>query len=294
MSLKTAKTNPEFDDYNRPNLDNLAIRLKTLGVAFYITRDERYYSAFCKQLNAWFFDKETYMEPSMEYAQVIKGHNHNKGTVYGLVDLNQFTPVIESIFLVQMEKDLGEELNRRLQGWFSSMLAWVINDGRLEQLKKTPNNIISSLYVCFLEITRYTGNIEEAETLVKEYTDVVLNTQIDKEGKQPAELKRVSGFGYSVSNLVNILDFCLIMEQMGHTYYKDNQKKIDSAFSYLMQFVGNHEAFPYVQNGNWEWYEKRFERNLSRLGRLSSRKSKVKRAALTINISGESVLNYVY
>lgn len=292
--IRDGQTNPEFNDFNRPNIDELSYRLKALCVAFYITQKDKYYNAFCKQLKAWFVDKSTYMKPCMEYAQVVQGHNNNRGAAYGLVDLNQFTPVIESVFLVKQQKDIDEGLDNEIKLWFSSMLGWVLNDKRWKQLLQKPNNIVSSLYVCFLEMARYTGNLEEAESLVKEYTDVVLNTQIEEDGKQPAELRRASGFGYSVSNLVNIVDFCLITEQMGIHYYKDNQKKIDSAFTYLMQFIGNHEAFPYMQTGNWEWYERMFERNMSRLGKLSSQKSKVKRTGLSINVSEESVLNYVY
>ena len=292
--IKDGLLNPEFGDFNRPNLDKLANCQKTLSVAYYITEDEKYYNAFCKQLDAWFLAKSTYMKPTMEYAQVVQGHNNNKGMEHGLVDLNQFTPVIESILLIKQIKDIETSLEQGIIAWFSSMLDWALKDKRWERLKQTPNNIVSSLYVCFLEMARYIGRIDIAEILANEYTEYVIDAQIDEEGKQPAELSRVAGFGYSVSNLVSVVDFCLVMEQAGIHYYRKNQRKIDSAFSYLLQYVGNEEAFPYTQNGNWGEYENRLERNVTRLSRLSAKRSKVKRKGASMDLSKESVLNYVY
>lgn len=292
--IKDGQSNPEFGDFNRPNIDKLAINLKTLCVAFYITKDNKYYEAFCGQLDAWFINKSTYMKPNMEYAQVVQGHNDDKGTEHGLVDLNQLTPVVESILLLKQVKDLDAELNTGMIVWFSTMLDWVLNDKRWEKLKQTPNNIITSLYVCLLEMARFTGNLGVAEKLANEYTNFVLVAQIDEEGKQPAELLRAEGFGYSVSNLQSIVDFCLVMEHSGMHYYKKNQKKIDSAFAYLLQYVGNKDAFPYKQNGNWSEYENRLKKNIVRLSRLPSKRSRIKRATISGSLPKESVMDFVY
>ena len=292
--IRDGMSNPELKDYNRPNIEELATRLKSFSVAYYITHDEKYYDAFCKQLESWFLDDKTYMLPSMEYAQVLPGKNENRSAANGLLELNHFTPAIESIYLLQYVRELNPKTAERIQIWFSDMLKWTLNDKRWESIKKSPNNIVSSVYVTLLEMARFTNNDRIADSLSREFTEMVINSQIDEEGKQPAELRRVAGFGYSVGNLCHVIDCCLIMEQAGIHYYKENQKKIDSAFEFLLQFVGNQEAFPYSQKSNWEGYEQKLERNVSRIRRLSSNNSRVERLSKSIILEHESISNYIY
>lgn len=294
--IKDGKTNPEYKLYDLPGLELLRDRIKLLSVAFYITRDKRYYNAFVKQLRVWFLENETYMEPNLEYAQVQPGKNDNKGMSYGLVDLNRFTPVIESIFLVRSVKKMDKKTVQGLEQWFGEMLTWTLNSKQWKSVVRGNNNIVAALYVTLVEIARFTGNKAILEKLSNEYKDKVLDVQIDDEGKQPAELKRTIGFGYAVGNLNNIIDFCLIMEQAGIHFYRDNQQRIDSAFEYLMQFVGNHEAFPYQQIQGWESYEAKLERNAGRLKRLSGSKSMIYDYAKAVKNkpSNEKIMNYVY
>lgn len=292
--IKDGKSNPEWKDYNRPQLQKLADRLKNLSVAYYITRDLKYYDSFNKQVDVWFLDEDTYMYPNLEYSQVQLGKYGNKGAPYGLVDISYFTPIIESMFLVNTVKQADADRRKKMKKWFSDFADWVLNDTRWEKIKKSTNNIVSTVYVSLIEMARFTDNVNLVERLSEEYTKNVLDAQIDEVGKQPAELRRASGFGYSVGNLSHIIDFCLIMELSGVHYYKENQKKIDSAFEYLIQFLGNKEAFPYKQNGGWERYEKKLENNISRIKRLASKRSSVTRMARRKINTQESIMDYVY
>lgn len=293
--IRDGQTNPEWDFYDLPKLDMLSSRMKTLAIAYYITKDIKYYDAFSRQLNAWFLDEATYMEPNMEYAQVQPGKNKNKGMAYGLVDLNRFTPLIESIFLVQNVKKLDRKITQGLKQWFAEILEWTLSSEQWKTVAQSNNNIVAALYVTLVEMARFTGDKSTIRNLSEEYNEKVLDVQIDEEGKQPAELRRTVGFGYAVGNLNNIVDFCLIMEQAGVHFYRENQKKIDSAFEYLLQFVGNHEAFPYQQIQEWESYEAKLERNVGRLRRMKSNDSGLHRYSRAgKGIKNETVLNYVY
>lgn len=290
--IRDGETNPEWEHYDAKKLDILCSRIKTLGTAYYITRDKKYYDAFCIQLKIWFLAPTTYMKPNLEYSGVQPGKNENKGMAYGLVSLNRFTPIIESILLVQSVNKLDNELLHGLEMWFADMLAWTLKSKQWES--QGNNNIITSLYTALVEMAIFTGDNATINKLAGEYKERILDIQIDDDGKQPAELKRTIGFDYSVSNLNNIIDFCLIMEQAGIHFYSDNQKKIDSAFEYLMQFVGNHEAFPYQQIQGWDGYEKKLMRNISRLSRLKSNKGRRFGNTSQSKFEVNDVLNYVY
>lgn len=287
--------NPERENYDRPKLTELSNRAKFLSVAFYLTEDSLFYDSFLANLRAWFLDSLTYMSPNFEYAQVSKGKRNNKGQPYGLVDMTSFTPVIESILLVNSVREIGKEDITGLKEWFSSFLDWVLGSYQWQIASMSNNNITTGCYVAMMDMARFTGNKQLVRRIKRGYTRLVLKVQIDNDGKQPAELKRTNGFGYSVGNLRHIIDFALIMETMGVHYYKKNQRSIDSAFEYLIQFIDNHDSFPYQQINKWDHYEELLRENASRLQRLSSNQSAVTDYSRGISLDYSSdILDYVY
>ncbi len=293
-TIRDGVTNPEFNDFDLPKLELLRDRLKTLSVAYYVTRDRRYLAAFISHLNTWFLNNETYMKPNMAYAQVQPGANGNMGMSYGLVELERFTPIIESICLVQTATNLDRQTRKGIKKWFKEILSWTLNSKQWYLESKGTNNIVAGLYVTLVEMARFTGDSKTIKKLGEEYKERILDVQIDEEGKQPAELKRTIGYGYSVGNLNNIVDFCLIMENAGVHFYEENQTVIDRAFGYLFQFEGNRSAFPYQQKAGWDHYERMLKRNAARLTRMSSRTPNRRTLSQDVESDKESILEYVY
>lgn len=286
--------NPERNDYDRLKLKELADRLQQLSVAYYISENEEYYNSFVNNLTTWFIDTLTYMAPNFEYAQVLKGKDDNKGRPYGLVEMEDFTRIIESVYLINNVRLLDEKIISSLQLWFASFLNWVVNSRQWEKQSKSNNNIVTGCNVALLEMSLFTGNKKMAKQIVENNKNSILK-QIDDEGKQPAELRRTKGFGYSVYNLRKIVDFALIMDQLGDRFYKKNQRKIDAAFEYLLQFDGNYETFPYQQINGFEIYEKQLKKNMVRLTRLKSRKSKIMEEAKGMSrVMTKNIVSFVY
>lgn len=292
--IKDGITNPEFSDFDLPKLELLRDRMKTLSVAYYVTQDRRYLDAFTNHLKVWFLDKETYMKPNMALAQVQPGANDGKGMSYGLVELERFTPIIESICLVQTVTGLDKQTKKGIKNWFKEMLRWTMNSEQWALESGGTNNVVAGLYVTLVEMARFIGDKKTIRRLGNEYKEKILDVQIDEEGKQPAELKRTIGYGYSVGNLNNIVDFCLIMENAGVHFYEENQNVIDKAFGYLFQFEGNRAAFPYQQKAGWEHYERMLKRNASRLTRMKARTPNRRVITNEVETDKESIMEYVY
>lgn len=293
--IKDGQNNPEYAEYDGEALDKLAYRLKHLCTAYYITGDKEYKRAVEKQLKVWFWDKKTRMFPNFEYAQVLPGHNNNKGQSYGLAELSRFTVILESIMLFDYSKGLNRKEKRKLKAWFNAFQEWLLQSRQWHIISKVnDNNIISSSYLALVEMSLFVGNKRVADKLARDYKEKIIDAQIDDEGKQPAELRRTVGFGYSVGNLEEIIRFCLVMENLGVPLYKENQDKIDKAIDYLYQFVDNHDAFPYQQTVSWSWYEDRLRKIITRLPRLSSNQTKTKIMAEKIEWKEGSILDVVY
>ena len=115
---KDGKTNPECNLYDRASLSIMSKRCQNLCVAYYLTKDEKYYDAFIRQIKAWFIDEETYMYPNFEYAQVIPGRNENKGRSTGYIGAYPFNSVLESIRLTNAIKEIDSQTLKSLKKWF--------------------------------------------------------------------------------------------------------------------------------------------------------------------------------
>ncbi|HYJ87985.1 MAG TPA: alginate lyase family protein [Pyrinomonadaceae bacterium] len=77
-------TNPDnFTDHRRC-LMRLSVQVPALAAAWKITRDRRYAQHAARHLRAWFMDEQTRMNPSLQYAQAIKGRVTGRGI--GIID----------------------------------------------------------------------------------------------------------------------------------------------------------------------------------------------------------------
>ena len=76
-------SNPELEKYDRNRLGDTANRIATLSLAWYFNGDEKYAEKAVELIRVWFLNKETCMNPHMDYAQVTRGR---KGDMAELSD----------------------------------------------------------------------------------------------------------------------------------------------------------------------------------------------------------------
>src|ERR1051326_9195367 len=72
-------TNPDNFVAHRQLLIRFSRIVGSLASAYVVTRDERYVQQAFRHLNAWFVNSETRMNPSLLYAQAIKGRFTGRG-----------------------------------------------------------------------------------------------------------------------------------------------------------------------------------------------------------------------
>lgn len=261
--------NPEVSDYDVASLDDMCKRLRVLSIAFFLTEKEEYYQAYLKQLRAWFINRRTYMTPQLEYAQVIKGHNRNKGSGAGLVTVDNFHTVLESFRLVDMIKPVDRRTKRKTVNWFSQFLNWMLCSDLGSTARKGNSNIALLYDVAALDIALFVDNKEVVKYLSDEFRRKRLEKQIKPDGSQPNELSRSKAFSYSIYNLTHIIDFCIIQESTGNEYYSQNKEIIDSATLFLTKYLGNQDKFKYSQiSTSWTSCEHSLRMQVYRLKRL--------------------------
>ena len=78
-------SNPELERYDRNKLSDMASRVTTLSLAWYLSGNEQYARRAVEQLKVWFLNKDTRMNPNLNYAQVAPGRYEGRGRCYGVI-----------------------------------------------------------------------------------------------------------------------------------------------------------------------------------------------------------------
>src|SRR3954465_13909924 len=96
---KDGLTNPDNFVAHRLAMIRLSTHVATLTAAWRITGDAKYADHALTHLRAWFIDKDTMMNPNLQYAQAIKGITTGRGI--GVIDTIHLIEVAQSASLLQ-------------------------------------------------------------------------------------------------------------------------------------------------------------------------------------------------
>ena len=120
---RDGQTNPDNFVAHRHAMIRFSTLVGNLTSAYLLTKDRKYIDAALTHIRAWFIDEETKMNPSLFYAQAIKGITTGRGI--GIIDTIHLIEVVQS--LLQMEKRglLSEEDLEGTKQWISGYLTWI-------------------------------------------------------------------------------------------------------------------------------------------------------------------------
>lgn len=259
---KDGEINPKYKEYDMPRLDKLTTYLRYLSVAYYLTSDGRYFEALCRQLDTWFINKETRMNADFEYSQFIPGINNGKGSSAGIIDAYNFNDVIEAIRLTNTVKNIGKKRGKAIRKWFRDFAGWMKKSDIGKGEAKMPNNHGTAYDITLYNMSAFAGQTCTCKKILKNFTALRIDPQIQSDGTQPLELMRTRAFHYSVYNLTHIIDFAILLGNEGKTF--SGTTKTAAALEYLAQFIGRQEEFPYKEIGNWQESENMLKHELKR------------------------------
>lgn len=260
------KSNPEIAELDRDRLATMCGRVQTLVLAWYFCRDERFAQKAVEQLRTWFLNKDTRMNPQMEYAQIVRGANGDKGRSYGLIDGYSFIEMLEAVQLLSESKSYTKQDDAQLKEWFSKFLNWYLNSEQGKGESRATNNHSLAYHVQVVAYALFCGNMELADKYINNFTKERVFKQIEPDGKQPRELRRTLAFGYSEFNLHHMIDLFLLARKRnmniddmtspdGRNFYK--------AVDFLVPYVGqSKDKWPYQQISEWDEKQQDFCKDL--------------------------------
>lgn len=265
---RDGESNPELKQFDRDRLGLFASRLRTLSGAWLLSHNPEYARKAVAMLRTWFLNKKTRMNPNATYAQMVPGRYNGLGRPEGVLDTYSLLAAVDAALILEQESYLSKKDMEALRGWFAEYVAWLKSSesGQGEFAAKNNHGVAFDVQAAIFAL--FAGDEAYARELVEGFAERRLEAQIEADGKQPRELKRTTGFGYSVFNLSHLLDMCFVARTMGIDLYDQADGAIDRAIGYLIPFLGNQAAFPYQQIKNWEKVEQDLANQLLRASQL--------------------------
>lgn len=238
-------TNPENFVDHRKAMIRMSRIVGCLASAYKITGDEKYVKSAFGHLEAWFANPETIMNPSLLYAQAIKGRFTGRGI--GIIDTIQLMDVAQAILVMENARCIDHEKIATIKEWFTEYLEWLMTHQYGRDEMNARNNHGTCWVMQAAAFARLTGNKEIIEFCRKRYREVLLPGQMAPDGSFPEELRRTKPYGYSLFNLDAMTMVCLILTDGDNdliNYSTPDGKSLKKGIDYLYPYVADKSRWP--------------------------------------------------
>lgn len=242
---KDGETNPEVKEYkDKEYMPKLCEVVQTLGLAYYFSGNNAYAQHAAKLVKVWFLDAATKMNPNLNYAQAMKGHNDGRGA--GMIDARHFVKLIDGIGLLQGTKAWSNDDDLALKQWFREYLNWMqTSKNGVDEMHAANNHGVfyEAQRMC---IALYLDSME----LAKKVADNVkgrIEKQIDANGFLPLEMERTTSLHYSTFAVEAFFLIAAMSEKTGTdlwNYTSPSGRSLQQAFNTLLPYYTNEK--------NWE------------------------------------------
>lgn len=262
-------SNPELEKMDRPKVAKMAQGVTTLSLAWYFSGDERYAEKATQLLRVWFLNKDTRMNPNLNYAQIVPGKFGGKGRCYGVIDAYSFVEMLDGVQLLEGSKSFTKKDSRGLKAWFSQFLDWILTSPQGIEEGNQKNNHATARDVQVVAYANYVGNKKVLEECLGQFYEKRIKAQIEPDGRQPQELRRTLAFGYSQYNLAHMIDVMQIAQHAG--YELQGLDLIRKATDFLTPYLGKDVSeWPYEQISDWEQKQRELAKDVYRLAIVMS------------------------
>jgi len=249
-------TNPDNFTDHRKAMVRLSQIVGSLASAYKITGDEKYVSRAFTHLKAWFADDATRMNPSLLYAQAIKGRFTGRGI--GIIDTIQLIEVAQAIRIMGNAKCVDAQLLADIKSWFTEYLNWLMTHPYSKDEMNAKNNHGTCWVMQVAAFARLTGDKAILDLCRIRYKEVLLPGQMAADGSFPEELKRTKPYGYSLFNLDAMTMVCMILSDKKSdliNYQTTDGRSLKKGIGFLYPFVADKSKWIYPHDvmywDNW-------------------------------------------
>ncbi len=238
-------TNPDNFVAHRQAMIRFSRIVGALASAYKITGDDRYVRQAFRHLNAWLVDTTTRMNPSLLYAQAIKGRFTGRGI--GIIDTIHLMEVAQGVLVMEKSKAADRRQVAAIRKWFADYLTWLTTHPYGKDEMAAKNNHGTCWVMQVASFAKLTGDKTLLDFCRNRYKTVLLPDQMAADGSFPLELRRTKPYGYSLFNLDAMTMICQILSAPADnlwTYQTSDGRSIRKGISYLYPFVADKAKWP--------------------------------------------------
>lgn len=239
-------SNPANFDAHRTALMRLSVQAPALAAAWILTKQRKYAEHAADHLRAWFLDKNTLMNPNLQYAQAIHGRVTGRGT--GIIDTLQLVEVFRGAKAIESAGVLSREEQQDLRHWVSEYLTWMTTSQYGRDERDTTNNHATCWVMQAAEFATFTGNAALQSDLRKRFKTVLLPGQMAPNGSFPRELGRSKPYSYSLFNLEVMSGVCQILSTPEDNLWKlqtSNGRSMAKGVAFMYPYIADKKKWPY-------------------------------------------------
>jgi len=216
-----------LEESDRTALQYMIDHTTCLSLAYTITNKRKFALKAYKNIKVWFLDKNTKMNPNMEYSQMY-GY-----LATGLIDFKDMYYLIDSIKLIY--KFFSDNEIKNLKKWFSDLLNWLTHSNHGKKESTRPNNHLTSLLILKFSIAFFIKDYNEM-LRIKTILPNLIDTQIDSYGHQIYEKTRPDTFHYYLFNLQLLITLVKLVYRVFPERHLIHNKKFKKAIEYMLPF----------------------------------------------------------
>ena len=240
-------TNPDNFVAHRKVMIRLSRIIGSLASAYVITGEEKYVDHAFRHLKAWFVDTTTMMNPSLLYAQAIKGRVSGRGI--GIIDTIHLMEVAQGILAMEnASAAVDKDLLIGVKNWFAQYLEWLMTHPYSKDEMEAENNHGTCWVMQVASFAKLTGNLKLMDFCRERYKTVLLPSQMAVDGSFPLELERTKPYGYSLFNLDAMATVCQILSTPTDNlweYETPDGKSIRKGIAFMFPYVKDKATWPY-------------------------------------------------
>ncbi len=206
---KDGMTNPDNFVGHRLIMRRFCVQMPALTAAYLVTKEDKYAKKATQHLRAWFVNEETRMNPSLQFAQAVKGVSTGRGV--GVIDSLHLVEVARAVRVLEREGMLEATDLRAIKKWFQDYLQWLTSSKNGIEEREQKNNHGAEWVMQVAEYAQLVNDREQIAYCRKRFKEVLLPNQMAQDGSFPKELGRTKPYSYSLFNLDLMAAICQIL-----------------------------------------------------------------------------------
>lgn len=240
--------NPERANYDLEPMDRMTRAVDQLGLAYYLSGDEKYAAKAAELVRVWFLNPETRMNPNLKFAQFVPGYTEPRPS--GVIEGTRFRRVIDGIGLISGSRHWSDADDAALRAWFGEMLEYLTTSEQGLKEAAQSNNHATWYHVQVGAFALFAGKPELASELIERPFKTMISEHLTSEGLQPEEAARTLSFHYHRYNLLGLVDLATLGDRVGldlWNYQSADGKSLRLAIDFLIPYALQEKPWTHQQ-----------------------------------------------